>query len=97
MAYDPRMQIDMTPDGRFRSPPRRPGLTWTTQFVIGAVLLAVVAGGLALAAALLWVVITLIPIAIVAGAVAYLAFRFKLWQARRRNSLGRERAVVRWP
>ena len=95
MAHDPRLQLDMTPDGRFRAPPRVPV---STRIIIGAVLLAAVAVGLALAALALWVALALIPIAIVAVVVAVATIRFKLWRARRRASVGGEGSrVVRWP
>jgi hypothetical protein len=45
----------------------------------------------------LWLAAALIPVALVAGLVGYLVIRFKIWQARRRGSVGRERVVVRWP
>jgi uncharacterized membrane protein len=97
MAYDPRL-LDMTPDGKFRPPqPKRGGLPLSTQIMIGAVLVAVIAGGLAVAAVFLWLAAALIPVALVAGLVGYLVIRFKIWQARRRGSVGRERVVVRWP
>ena len=74
----------MTPDGQFRTPYRSP---FTTQIFAGAVLVAVVAGGLALAAFALWIALLLVPVAIVAIAFAVLVLRFKLWQARR-NAAG---------
>ncbi len=91
MAYDPRLQIDMTPDGRFRAPPR---MAVSTRIIAGAVVLAVVATGLAFAALALWVAFALIPIAIVAVVVAVVMIRFKLWRARRRGSFGREGGSV---
>ena len=95
MAYDPRLQLDMTPDGRFRAPPR---MAVSTRIIAGAVLLAVVAAGLALAALALWVALALIPIAIVAVVVAVVTIRFKLWRARRRASVrGEGGPVIRWP
>ena len=94
MAYDPRLQLDMTPDGRFREPPRLPV---STRIIAGAVLLAVVATGLAFAALAFWVFLLLIPVAIVAVVVAVVMIRFKLWRARRRGSASREGGIVRWP
>ena len=82
----------MTPDGRFRAPPRVPV---STRIIAGAVLLAVVAAGLAFAALALWVALALIPVAIVAAVVAVATFRFRVWRARRRASEGGR--VVRWP
>lgn len=93
MTYDPRLQLDMTPDGRFRAPPRVPV---STRIIAGAVLLAVVATGLAFAALAFWVFLMLIPVAIVAVVVAVGMIRFKLWRARR-GSVGRQGGIVRWP
>ncbi len=74
----------MTPDGQFRTPNRSP---IATQIFAGAVLVAVVAGGLAAAAFALWIALLLVPVAIVAIVFAVLVLRFKLWQARR-NAAG---------
>ena len=61
-------------------------------------LVAVVAGGLAVAAFALWVALLLVPVAIGAVLVAVLTIRFKMWQARRRaGSFGGGRYVVRRP
>ncbi len=93
MANDPRL-LDMTPDGRFRAPPRLPV---SSRIIGAAVLLAVMATGLAFAALALWVALALIPVAIGAIVVAVVLIRFKLWRARRRASFGREGSVARWP
>ena len=61
MAFDPRLQLDMTSDGRFRTPPRLPV---STRIIAVAVVLAVVATGLAFAALALWLAFALIPVAI---------------------------------
>ncbi len=83
----------MTPDGRFAAPPRTP---IAPRIIAGAVLLAVVAGGLAIAALALWAALILIPVAFAAVLVAVLAVRFRLWQARRRAaSFGGDRYVAR--
>ena len=83
----------MTPDGRFTTPPRPPV---SARIIAGAVLVAVVAGGLAFAAFALWIALALIPVVIVAVLIAVLTIRFKMWQARRRaGSFGGERQVAR--
>ncbi|HUN44183.1 MAG TPA: hypothetical protein VMU81_28160 [Acetobacteraceae bacterium] len=82
--------LDMRVDGSFRSPPRPP---LVTRVFIWASILAVVAGGLALAAFALWLALFLVPVALIAGVIAWLAFRFKLWRAR--NSIGRQTDVWR--
>ncbi len=95
MAYDPRLPIDMTPDGQFRAPPRLP---ISTRIIAGAVLVAIIAAGLAFAAFALWIALALIPVAIVAVLVAVAAFRFKLWQARRRAAASHGQGpVIRRP
>ena len=96
MAYDPRLQIDMTPDGKFRPSPRaQTGVSVSTRIIIGAVLVGVLAAGLAFAALALWLAMALIPVAIGAAVVAYVMFRFKLWQARRRATVNNQRGVAR--
>jgi carbon starvation protein CstA len=74
--------IEMTPDGRFTTPPRS-GLPLSTRILIGAVLVAVIAGMVAVAALAFWLAVTLIPIALIAGLIAYVIFRIRIWQARR--------------
>ncbi len=81
MDHNTRLQLDMTPDGQFRTPPRPP---ITAKIFAGAVLVAVVAGGLAFAAFALWIALLLVPVVILAVLVAVLTLRFRLWQARRR-------------
>jgi hypothetical protein len=41
------------------------------------------AAALAVAALALWFALILIPVAIVAGLIAWLSFRYRLWRARR--------------
>ena len=83
MANRPPKIVDMTPQGAFVAPD--PVATWPLRLGIGAALVAVVAGGLALAAVFLWVASVLVPIALVAGLIAYLAFRFQMWRVRGRR------------
>ena len=74
--------LDMTPKGEFVAPV--PASTWPLRVGLGAALIAAVAGGLALAAVFLWVASVLVPIALVAGLIAYAAFRFQMWRVRSR-------------
>lgn len=69
----------MLPDGSFRQPASPPILT---RIFLWAVAIAVIAGGLAAAAFALWLVLILLPVALLAGAIAWLALRFQLWRAR---------------
>ncbi len=91
MDRQTRLQLDMSPDGEFRTPPRAP---LTSKIFACAVLIAVIAGGLAFAAFALWVALLLIPVVILAVLVAVLTLRFRLWQARHRA--GRSPATTRY-
>lgn len=73
-------QLEMTPDGRFRLPPRP---TLTGRIGRTALLVAVVSGALATALLALWFALALIPIAIGAAVVAWVAFRLRVAMARR--------------
>jgi hypothetical protein len=104
MVKDPRWRqaddgpvIDMTADGRFVDRPMpQPGVPPVPSHIIGmGVLVAAVAGGLAIAALALWLALTLIPIAIAGAAIAYGVFRFQMWWARRPASLGGHRDLFR--
>jgi hypothetical protein len=79
MNYRLPPRLDMTPDGQFREPR---GTPVAAQIGRWALVVAVVAGAFGLAALALWLALSLIPIAIVAGLLAWLAFRFRLWQVR---------------
>jgi len=80
-------QLEMLPDGSFRDQPKTP---LSTHVFRTAVLVAGVAGGLAIAALALWFALTLIPVAIGAALVAYVAFRFQLWRSRASAPGGRD-------
>jgi ABC-type xylose transport system permease subunit len=69
--------LDLTADGQFRRPARPP---WAARVAGWALLVALLAGGLAGAAVAFWLALMLIPVAIIAGLVAYGAFRFHLWR-----------------
>jgi hypothetical protein len=75
MGRNPEKPIlDMTPDGQFRSPPKIP---IGARVAALAVIVAVIAGGLAIAALAIWLVFLMIPIVLIALLIAYLAFRFQ--------------------
>jgi hypothetical protein len=72
-------ELDMLPDGSFRQPARPPILT---RIFVWAMVIAGIAVGLAAAAFALWLLLILVPVALLAGAIAWLAFRLQLWRAR---------------
>ncbi len=71
-------EIDMLPDGTIRRPARPP---IATRIFIWAVIIAAIAGALSLAAFALWIALIILPVALGAAVIAWLAFRFQLWRA----------------
>ena len=82
--------LDMTPDGQFRGP-APPSVA--ERIFRAAVIVAVIAGGLGLAALAFWFALLLIPVAIVAGLLAWAALRWRVWRAQR--SFGGQRDPFR--
>lgn len=93
-AFGPRRQpvLDMTPEGEFRTP-APPGLMDRVLARVGgaAVLVALVTGGLVVAALAFLLLGLLLPVLLVAGLVASGVFWWRLRQARRQ---GRPMAFV---
>ena len=80
ISRDRTPEIEMTLDGGFPPPKPAPAL-WPLKLGVGAVLAAVVLGGIALAALALWVALVLIPVALVAGLVGWGVLRFQVWRS----------------
>jgi hypothetical protein len=72
-------QIEMRIDGEVIPP--QP--SWPMRLAGAAIIVAVLAGVIAVAALAFWLAVALVPIALVAGLVAWAAIRFQLWRARR--------------
>jgi hypothetical protein len=72
------VQLDMTPDGDFITPP---GTPLGNKVLKIALLLAVIAAAGVFASLAFWLALTLIPIAIGAGLIAYGIIRYRLWRA----------------
>ena len=68
----------MTANGEFISPQPTP---FATRILFWAVVVAVIAGGVSLAAFALWLALAILPIALGAALIAYALFRYKMWQA----------------
>jgi hypothetical protein len=83
-----KLTIDMTPDGAFVQPagprPSASGV-WAVRLGLSAAVVAAIAGAVAVGALVLWVASVMIPIALIAGVVAYGAFRFQIWRHGRTN------------
>ncbi len=71
--------IDITLDGQVRQPPPAPALGGLLRV---AILVAVLAGAIAVAALALWFALLLIPVALAAAAVAWLAWRWQVFRRR---------------
>jgi hypothetical protein len=80
MAFRAHQVIDMTPSGEFL--PRSRRLPLTARVGIAAALIAVACAIAAAAAIFLWLASILLPVALIAAAVAYGAFKLQLWRVR---------------
>ena len=72
-------QIEMRIDGDLLPPT----VSWPMRLAGAAIIVAVLAGVVAMAALAFWVALALIPVALVAGLVAWAAIRFQIWRGRR--------------
>jgi fatty acid desaturase len=77
MSDRPPPELDLLPDGSYRT--RRAPIA--ARIFGWAVVVAVVAAALALAAVALWVALILVPVVVVAGLIAWVAFRYQVWRA----------------
>ncbi len=75
----------MTLEGEFRTPPRP---TLLNRVLFWAILIAVIAGALAIAAFALGVALLILPVALGAAVVAWLILRYQVWRAGRSVSRG---------
>lgn len=81
--------LDMAPDGSFRdtsraraSGTRTPGTGAPLSFklLLGATIVAVLAGAAAIAALALWFVALLLPVVVVAAGVAWITLKYRRWR-----------------
>ncbi len=70
--------LDMLPDGRFRGVAGSP---LSLRILVGAALLALVAGGLAIAALAISIAAVLLPVALLAAIVSWATLRWRRWRA----------------
>jgi hypothetical protein len=83
-------ELDMTIEGEFVSPPTPP---IASRILMWAVVIAIIAGGLSLAAFALWLALLILPVALGAGIIAWAMFRYRMWRAQR--AMAGQRAVWR--
>jgi len=79
--------LDMTLDGGFKAPRARPA--WGLRIGVAAALVAIVGMAVIGAALALWLVATLLPVVLIAGVVAWVAFRVQAWRTGRARSMTR--------
>lgn len=72
-------ELDMTIAGEFRSPRKPPLLN---RIMLWAIVVAVIAGGMAFAALALWLAMVILPVAIAAAAIAWGIWRYQVWRAK---------------
>jgi hypothetical protein len=72
--------IDVTPEGDIRRPAPAP---LADRIFRAAMLVAALSFVVVLAVALFWFALIAIPVALAAGAVAYGAWRWRMWQGRK--------------
>ncbi len=90
----PAPLINMTVTGEFIDGTRHDIPPIPAKIMGVAILVTVLAAAGAIALLALWFVLTLIPILLAAGLIAFTVFRVQLWFARRK-SLGGQRNVFR--
>jgi hypothetical protein len=83
-------ELDMTIEGEFVSPPAAPV---ASRILMWAVVIAIIAGGLSLAAFALWLALLILPVAIGAAIIAWVMLRYRIWRAQR--AMGSQRGVWR--
>jgi hypothetical protein len=83
-------ELNMTLEGEFVSPPTAP---ISSRILMWAIIVAVMAGAIALAAFALWIALLILPVAIGAAVLAWGAYRYRMWRGQ--ASLGRQRSVRR--
>ena len=80
----------MTINGEFVSPPTAP---ISSRILAWAIVVAVIAGALAVAALALWAALIILPVAFGAALVAWAMFRYRVWRAQR--AMGGPRGALR--
>ena len=74
--------LDMTPDGRFRVPMGGKQMPWSMKLLLVAVAVALLGSALTLAALALWVAASLLPVVLIAAAVAWATLKYRGWRHR---------------
>lgn len=88
--------LEMTIEGDFvdsaQRLPQAPKVPFGTRVLIWAAVVATIAIGFAVAVFALWLLAVLIPVALVAAAIAYGVFRYQMW----RNGGSIQGGTIHW-
>ena len=74
--------IDMLPDGTFRTAAPRSRVPLSVKLGLGAAAVAILGLSLTVAALAVYVVSMILPVIVIAGGVAWIAFKVRAWQRR---------------
>jgi succinate-acetate transporter protein len=94
MARNENRIIDMTLEGEFAAPPPPPKPPIGARVMLWAIVAMVLAVTALIVALTFWFVIMILPVILLAAAVAYLAFRYQVWRAGRSFTI--RRGPYRW-
>jgi hypothetical protein len=73
-------ELEMNLQGEFVQPPTPP---LATRILFWAVVVAAIAGALSVAAFAISLAFVILPVAVIAAGVAWLMYRFRMWQLHR--------------
>lgn len=90
MKEDDRI-LDMTLEGEFVSPPKPPPPPVGTKLMLWAIVATVVSMAVLIVALTFWFLVMILPFALAAMAIAYVAYRYQIWR------MGRTIVIRRGP
>ena len=73
--------LEMTVEGDFVTPPPNATPSFGTQVLIWVAAFAAIVVSCAVAVFALWLLAVLLPVALLAGIVAYAMFRYRMWRS----------------
>jgi hypothetical protein len=80
MAKDDRHIIDMTLEGEFTAPPPPPGPPLGARIMLWAIVAVVLCVAVLIVALTFWFVLLIMPLAMLAALIGFLAIRYQIWR-----------------